>query len=429
MSKTVKLGNIAHVDISSIDKKTKAKETAVKLCNYTDVYYNWTVTEDMITGFMEATAKDADIDVFKLKQGQVAITKDSETKDDIGMACYIADDMDNVVLGYHCALITPNENELDGRFLNAILQTDYARKYFGNSASGSGQRYTLIQDFIEAFPVPFFEYGYQKKIGKLFDDIDHKIINNNCLIECLNKKARILYNHWMVDYEYPGDGFKHYCSDGGDFRQIDELGIKAPAQWKVHPLSDYLDCNLYSYKKSLHWDYINYLDTSNLTENLLGEVKRMDVQKKPSRAQRILSRNDILFSTVRPNQHHYGIIKEVVDNMIASTGFAVLTAKEDSTLSDLLYMFLTQENNLKALEVIANSSVSSYPSINNDDVLNLKIVMPENIEILYPLCKELDHIFELISNIQYENKLLIRTRDFLLPLIISGQAQLIEAKS
>lgn len=70
---------------------------------------------------MKATAKQSEIDRFALKKGQVAITKDSETKYDIGVATYIADDFDNVLLGYHCALITPNENELSGKYLNAFF--------------------------------------------------------------------------------------------------------------------------------------------------------------------------------------------------------------------------------------------------------------------------------------------------------------------
>lgn len=76
---------------------------------------------------MPATARPNEISKFQLRKGQVALTKDSETRDDIGISTYIADDFDDVILGYHCALITPQRNILDGSYLNAILHTKYAK--------------------------------------------------------------------------------------------------------------------------------------------------------------------------------------------------------------------------------------------------------------------------------------------------------------
>lgn len=76
---------------------------------------------------MLATARPNEISKFQLKKGQVALTKDSETRDDIGISTYIADDFENVILGYHCALISPNKDILDGCYLNALLHTDYAK--------------------------------------------------------------------------------------------------------------------------------------------------------------------------------------------------------------------------------------------------------------------------------------------------------------
>ena len=97
--KKVRLGDVADVDISGVDKKTKEGEKAVRLCNFVDVYYNWAITANMYEGLMLASASDRDIESFRLRKGQVAITKDSETRDDIGVATYIADDFENVILG------------------------------------------------------------------------------------------------------------------------------------------------------------------------------------------------------------------------------------------------------------------------------------------------------------------------------------------
>ena len=175
----VNLGSLATIDLSNIDKKSKENEPAVRLCNFVDVYYNWAITSSMVTSFMEATATPKQIEKFSLKRGMIAITKDSETRDDIGVSTYIADNLEDVVLGYHCALITPKVDYLDGKYLNAILHTKYAQKYFENNASGSGQRYTLTSDIISNFPVPLMELAIQKRIGSIFSHLDEKISINN----------------------------------------------------------------------------------------------------------------------------------------------------------------------------------------------------------------------------------------------------------
>ena len=120
-----KLSDVAKVEISGVDKKIKEGETPVKLCNFTDVYHNWAITTGMADTFMEATAKASEIEKFTIKKGQVAFTKDRETRDDIGIPTYIADNFENVLLGYHCALITPDESQLSGKYLNAFMHSAY----------------------------------------------------------------------------------------------------------------------------------------------------------------------------------------------------------------------------------------------------------------------------------------------------------------
>ena len=170
-----RLGEIATVEISGVDKKIKDGEKKIRLCNFVDVYYNWAITIVQHDSFMPATARPNEISKFQLRKGQVALTKDSETRDDIGISTYIADDFDDVILGYHCALITPQRNILDGSYLNAILHTEYAKKYFACNASGSGQRYALSVEALNSFPVPKIPLSEQKQIGKIFSSLDKKM--------------------------------------------------------------------------------------------------------------------------------------------------------------------------------------------------------------------------------------------------------------
>ena len=189
-----KLGDIATVEISGVDKKIKAGEKENRLCKKDDEFYYSAKSTAQHDGFMLATASHNEISKFFLKKGQVALTKDSETRDDIGIPTYIADDFDDAILGYHCAMVTPNKDILDGSYLNALLHTDYAKKYFACNASGSGQRYALSVEALNSFPVPMIPLRDQELIGEIFSALDKKIelnrrINQNLLT--LGRSSRV----------------------------------------------------------------------------------------------------------------------------------------------------------------------------------------------------------------------------------------------
>ena len=149
-------------------------------------YHNWAITSNLSQSFMAATASVNNIKRFSLKKGYVAFTKDSETRDDIGIPAYIADDLDNTVLGYHCALVKPNTDILSGKYLNAFLHSDYIKKYFELNATGSGMRYTLSTETLNNIPILAPSLEMQEFIGNIFSDIDRKI----CLNRQINDNLR-----------------------------------------------------------------------------------------------------------------------------------------------------------------------------------------------------------------------------------------------
>ena len=190
--KKYRLGDIAEILISSIDKKSKDGEPSVRLCNFVDVYRNWAITSNLSQRFMVATANVSNIQRFSLKKGYVTFTKDSETRDDIGIPAYIADDLGDTVLGYHCALVKPNADILSGKYLNAFLHSDYIKKYFELNATGSGMRYTLSIETLNNIPILAPSLEMQEHIGNIFSDIDRKICLNRAINDNLPKLDRLL---------------------------------------------------------------------------------------------------------------------------------------------------------------------------------------------------------------------------------------------
>ena len=239
-----KLGDIADVKISGVDKVTNANEEPVRLCNFVDVYYNWAITKDMCPNFMMASAKEREINYFSLHKGQVAITKDSETRDDIGIATYIADDFEEtVLLGYHTALITPNDTIVDGKYLNALLHSKYFHDYWFNNATGSGMRYTLSEQCIKEAIVYLPPLEVQKKIGKVLSNIDRKFAINCKINDVLESMARELFDYWFVQFDFPNAEGKPYKSSGGRMVYNKILKRNIPEGWTVRCLGDTFEHN------------------------------------------------------------------------------------------------------------------------------------------------------------------------------------------
>ena len=110
-----KLKHVAKINLSNVDKKTKEDEDSVKLCNYVDVYKNDYINSDI--NFMEATASPNQIDKFALREGDVLITKDSESWEDIAVPAYISTDLEDVICGYHLAHIRPDHVVVNGEYI------------------------------------------------------------------------------------------------------------------------------------------------------------------------------------------------------------------------------------------------------------------------------------------------------------------------
>ena len=120
------------------------------------------------------------------------------------------------------------------------------------------------------------------------------------------------------------------------------------------------------------------MDTGNITDNIIDSIQYIDMEtdKLPSRARRKVKKNNIVYSTVRPNQRHFGIIKTQPENFLVSTGFAVIDTNDELLNADFLYYLLAQPALVETLHAIAEQSTSAYPSIKPSDIEDLEIVIP-----------------------------------------------------
>lgn len=160
---------ICEVLPSGIDKVLDENERPVKLCNYMDVYNNQYITDALIAGFMNGSVNDSEYQKFVLRAGQVLLTKDSETKEDIAQSAYVCSDFDDVVCGYHLAALTP-KSDIDGKYLNYALQSHDLRKYFWKMTNGVS-RFGLKLKSIEDALIPVPPLPVQQEIVRILDKL------------------------------------------------------------------------------------------------------------------------------------------------------------------------------------------------------------------------------------------------------------------
>ena len=406
-----KLADIAKIEISGVDKKTTEGEIPVRLCNFVDVYYNWAITKEKAKSFMVASAKQTEIDKCSIGKGMVAITKDSETRDDIGVATYIADDFDNVVLGYHCALIIPNSAVVDGKYLNAFMHTRYIQKYFENNASGSGQRYTLSNDTIGNIPVLLPSIEEQHTIGKVLADIDRKIELNKRINDNLEAMAKQLYDYWFVQFDFPNEEGKPYKSSGGAMVWNEKLKREIPQGWSNGVLSDVANITM-----GQSPDGSSYNEDSEGIIFYQGStdfgLRFPDIRQYTTSPSRYANKGDILMSVRAP----VGALNIANNDCCIGRGLSALSSKIGS-MTHLYYLM----NDFRLKFEGMNSAGTTFGSITKDELFSLPVIIPTK-SVISEFEQVCEPIFDKQMIIGEEINALTKQRDELLPLLMNGQA-------
>ena len=409
--KKYKLADIAKIEISGVDKKTIEGETPVRLCNFVDVYYNWAITKEKAKSFMAASAKQTEINKCSIGKGMVAITKDSETRDDIGVATYIADDFENVVLGYHCALITPNPAVVDGKYLNAFMHTRYIQKYFENNASGSGQRYTLSNDTIGNIPVLLPSVEEQHTIGKVLADIDRKIELNKQINDNLEAMAKQLYDYWFVQFDFPNEEGKPYKSSGGAMVWNEKLKREIPQGWSNGVLSDVANITM-----GQSPDGSSYNEDSEGIIFYQGStdfgLRFPDIRQYTTSPSRYANKGDILMSVRAP----VGALNIANNDCCIGRGLSALSSKIGS-ITHLYYLM----NDFRLKFEGMNSAGTTFGSITKDELFSLPVIIPTK-SVISEFEQVCEPIFDKQMIIGEEINALTKQRDELLPLLMNGQA-------
>ena len=183
--KMKKLKYLFNYSLSSIDRHVHDEEISIYICHYPDVYYNEKI--DSVESLPIGTCTPDELEKFQVLSGDILITKDSESPEDIGVPCLISGSLENTVCGYHLGIIR-RQPEMNSEYVFRFLQTDYTKGYFYCESSGV-TRFGLGKHSVENLKLPVPPLGEQRLISR---HLDKKTGQIDALIKKMQEKILLL---------------------------------------------------------------------------------------------------------------------------------------------------------------------------------------------------------------------------------------------
>lgn len=327
------------------------------------------------------------------------------TGDSVARSCLAPKAILPARVNQHVSIIRPKTNILNPHYLLYWLIIN--KQYLLALASTGATRNALTRAMIKGLTLELPSLDIQCRIASVLSIYSTLIENNTKRISLLEKMAENLYKEWFVRFRFPG------------YEKV-EMESGLPKGWRYFRIEDLCDVNKRTINVTKAPKEILYLDTGSITCGRISELESIPFVDAPSRARRLVKHNSIVYSTVRPNLQHYGILKDPPSNMVVSTGFAVLDCKYD--IANIVYLALAHPSVYKYCSLIADCAVATYPSIKPKEIGRISIALPP-MEVAVKWNDKLECLYRNVQNLQHQNTLLARQRDLLLPRLMSGKLE------
>ena len=270
--------------------------------------------------------------------------------------CFLVKTNNKYTLNQRICSLTPKKD--DSLFLYYMLNRN---PYFLKFNDGVNQTNLRKNEVLEC-KIPLPPLPEQQKIAEILSTVDQKIDSIDSKIEETQTLKRGLMQRLL--------------SEGIGRSEVKESEIgRIPMGWEVTRISDLATVNPESLSNSTEPNLeIEYIDIASIQQTgTIATTNMFLFSEAPSRARRLVKQNDVLLSTVRPNLKSFAIVKEKKENLVCSTGYAVLRSKEQ-TYYEYIYQFLLTDLFMDQVNKMLVGS--NYPAINNDDVKKILIPFP-----------------------------------------------------
>lgn len=315
------------------------------------------------------------------------------------------------------------EGESTELFMYYIFE--YIRNSIQNAASGSIQD-NINVDYLTSLEFKIPSFKYQNDIVNILSTLDRKIINNSKINDNLEHQAMTLYNHWFTQFDFPVQHGMPYKSSGNRMSNNGLICKTIPDGWKVLKLNDVIEkiCTGLNPRNNfvLGNGNIRYVTVKNLTT--AGTLDFSGCDTIDQQARRIvhnrsdISVGDILFASIAPLGRCHLILDEPQDWDINESVFSIRANRKYIT-PEYLYMYLMSDSFIKG--ATSSSTGSIFKGIRIGTLQDTLAVIPP-LEIVNAFTEKVHQLLALKSKITTESEHLIELRDWLLPMLMNGQA-------
>lgn len=360
-------------------------------------------------------------DEFILREGDIITPLTEQVRGLLGNTATIPENSKYIQSG-DIGLVIPSESVIDKRFAYYLLSSPIVKKQLDSGSQQTKIRHTSpdnIKNCIAFIP----EKEQQKRIAKLLDNISKKIDINNAINDNLKQQIKLLYEQWFYRFEFPNEQNMPYKKTNGILVWNDKLKRHIPTGWKVQTMfSNELSSIISS---GIDWfSTKKYYATADIIGSSIGDGADIKYETRESRANMQPIVNSVWFAKMKNSVKHLFLNKEMncfIDNSILSTGFYGLKCSEISFeyIASVVYAPIFEITKDKL------SHGATQQGIGDDDMANITLLIPDNATLTkyHEVTKDL---FAKISNNIIENKYLISIRNFLLLLLMNGQATIAE---
>lgn len=323
-----------------------------------------------------------------------------------------------VLCGTGCLRVRINSNEVESAFLSFYLNREETRKWLVTHAVGTNMP-NLNTDILSDVPIAYPTLKEQRKIVKVLNCLEERIVLNEKINDNLEQQLTTLYDYWFTQFDFPNENGKPYQSSGGKMVMNNCLKKKIPNGWNVE--------SVYSNQLSSiikpgvdKFDTKTYFATADIKGTSLSSGTLIDYENRENRANMQPNVNSVWFAKMKDSIKHLYLNEEmlpIISSSILSTGFCGLQCSDVSFEYMASYISNTYFETHK--DMLAHGATQE--AVNNDDLAGIHIVIPDD-KTLQNYHRITQPIYSQISKNICENQELVKIRDWLLPMLMNGQA-------
>jgi len=394
--------------------------------SFSTVFNNYFLP-DQLPDLMESS--DTEQKLYSIKEGDILLTRTSETIDELAMSCIALKNYPNATFSGFTKRLRPRngvEKIVYHKYLGFYLRSYLFRKSVTNHSIMT-LRASFNEEIFSLLKIYLPEYDEQVKIGDFLFSMHQKIQLNNTINAELEKLAKTLYNYWFVQFDFPDAKGNPYRASGGKMEYNDVLKREIPKGWEVvkfQKLVSSINTGLNPRDNfKLGTGQNNYVTIRNIDSGSLdftGCAKITDEAMKIIHRRSKISKGDILFTSIEPIGRCYYINEEPKNWDINESVFSIRNNRILLKSDALFYFVISSQEFAKRGESKKVGSV--HKGIRIEALKDIDVLIPP-IELQEKICKILENTLMDISNNCEVNARLVKLRDFLLPLLMNGQVR------